>query len=105
MEPLADSPPWPGRDGLTIAVIGGGAGETAVYVFAVRADGSAVADPTIVYRSTDRPPFYLYWAPDSRRLTFLTTEPDGLALRLAPADGGTDAEPSGRVADTKLELI
>ena len=49
------------------------------------------ADPAVVYQSPDRPPFYLYWAPDSRRLTFLTTEPNGLALRLAPADASAPA--------------
>ena len=47
--------------------------------------------PLIVYRSADRPPFYLYWSPDGRALTFLTTEPDGLALRLAPADASAPA--------------
>ena len=45
------------------------------------------ATPASSTPSADEPPFYLYWAPDGRRLTFLTTEPDGLALRIAPADG------------------
>src|SRR4029077_479554 len=44
-----------------------------------------------VYRSADRLPFYLYWAPDSRRVTFLTSEPAGLALRIAPADASSPA--------------
>jgi TolB protein len=83
-------PAW-SPDGSRIAAIGQAAGESAVYVFAVRADGAAPTDPLVVYRSTERPPFYLYWAPDSRRLTFLTTEPDGIALRLAPADGSAPA--------------
>ena len=48
--------------------------------------GAATGAPPTVYSSADHPPFYLYWSPDGRRLTFLTTEPDGLALRLAPAD-------------------
>ena len=49
------------------------------------------SDPVIVYSSADRPPFYLYWSPDGEALTFLTTEPDGLALRLAPADASGPA--------------
>jgi TolB protein len=42
--------------------------------------------PTVVYRSREEPPFYAYWAPDGNSLAFLTTEPDGIALRRAPAD-------------------
>jgi len=83
-------PAW-SPDGSRIAVLGQGTGESGVYVFAVHAPGAASVDPVIVYRSADRPPFYLYWAPDSRRLTFLTTEPDGIALRLAPADASAPA--------------
>lgn len=79
-------PAW-SPDGSRLAVIGQGVEGSGVYVFTVRDAGAAGIDPAIVYRSTDRPPFYLYWAPDSRRVTFLTTEPDGIALRLAPADG------------------
>jgi TolB protein len=78
-------PAW-SPDGTRIAVIGQSADESDVYIFTVHAAGTPAVDPTIVYRSPDRPPFYLYWAPDGRQVTFLTTEPDGIALRLAPAD-------------------
>lgn len=44
---------------------------------------------TTVYASADEPVFYLYWAPDGRAIAFLSTEPDGLALRRAPADAGS----------------
>lgn len=90
-------PAW-SPDGSHIAAIGQGAKGTGIYVFAVRAPvdaGQESADPgqepVVAYQSADRPPFYLYWTPDGRQVTFLTTEPDGLALRLAPADGSATA--------------
>jgi TolB protein len=83
-------PAW-SPDGSRIAVIGQRDDDTAVYAFTTHGVGSAAAEPTIVYDSTDRPPFYLYWSPDGRQLTFLTSEPDGLALRLAPANASAPA--------------
>jgi TolB protein len=83
-------PAW-SPDGSHIAVIGVGATDTGVYVFATAEGATAAPQPSVIYRSADRPPFYLYWAPDGERVTFLTTEPDGLALRLAPADASTPA--------------
>ncbi len=89
-------PAW-SPDGSRIAAIGRGPRGTGMFVFATReADGAGSAtgapiDPIVVYESADRPPFYLYWTPDGQRVTFLTTEPDGLALRIAPADGSTAA--------------
>src|SRR4029077_19191691 len=48
--------------------------------------------PAAVYDSPDQPPFYLYWAPDGTRVSFLTTEPaGGIALRVAPADASATA--------------
>jgi TolB protein len=82
-------PAW-SPDGARIAVIGQ-AGAARVDVFTIGADGRAIARPVTVYANQDRPPFYLYWSPDGRQLTFLTTEPDGLALRLVPADGSGPA--------------
>lgn len=83
-------PAW-SPDGSHIAAIGQSADDIGVYVFAARSGAAAVAEPAVVYRSTDRPPFYLFWSPDGERVAFLTTEPSGLALRLAPADGGAPA--------------
>jgi TolB protein len=51
----------------------------------------AATAPQVLSRSPDRPPFYLYWTPDSRQVTFLTTEPEGLAMRVAPADASLQA--------------
>jgi TolB protein len=80
-------PAW-SPNGAQIAAIGtddvgGGAG---VYVFAAPVDGSGTAPPTVPYRGPAHPAFYLYWAPNSKALAFLTTEPDGIALREATAD-------------------
>jgi TolB protein len=84
-------PAWsPG--GTQIAVIGRGeAGGGALYVEPVTAVGQAPPEPTVVYESAERPPFYAYWTPDGTRLTFLTTEPEGLALRVAPGDASSEA--------------
>lgn len=49
---------------------------------------SATGDePKALFSSQDSSPFYLYWAPDARRLAFLANEDDSLALRLAALDG------------------
>jgi TolB protein len=81
-------PAW-SPDATRLAAIRADVGGTGLDVFAF-AGGAATADasptPTTVYASADEPVFYLYWAPDSQALAFLTTVPDGLALRLAPAD-------------------
>ena len=80
-------PAW-SPDGSRIATIGTSGSETGVYVFTARADvTTAQSKPTVVYQTTNRAPFYLLWGPDGRQLTFLTTEPDTIALRVAPADG------------------
>jgi TolB protein len=83
-------PAW-SPDGSRIAVIGERADDTAVYVFTLPESGSTAADPLVVYRSPDHPPFYLYWSPDGQALTFLTREPVDLALRIVPADASAPA--------------
>jgi dipeptidyl aminopeptidase/acylaminoacyl peptidase len=97
-------PAW-SPDGTRIAAVGQGPTDTAIYVFTVARAGSGeasgmatngtatVSQSTVVYRSPDHPPFYLYWTPDGRLLSFLTTEPAGIALRVAAADGS--GPPSG----------
>jgi TolB protein len=108
-------PAW-SPDGTHVAAIGLHGGSGGVYVFAVPPPGSAGAvgmspggtalasaaaplrsagvatdEPGVIYRSADRQPFYLYWTPDSRQVAFLTSEPAGIALRIAPADGSVPA--------------
>ena len=41
------------------------------------------AQPNIVYRSSRMPPFYLYWSPDSTKLSLLANAPNGIALHIA----------------------
>jgi TolB protein len=79
-------PAW-SPDGSRIAVVGQSASDTGIYVFAVSRAAAVGSRPTVVYRSADRLPFYLYWTPDGRRVSFLTSESTGLALRVAPVDG------------------
>jgi TolB protein len=80
-------PAW-SLDGSRIAAIGQSAGGSGMIdVLTSRSAGPGETDPLIIYQSPDRLPFYLYWRPDGRSLTFLTTEPTGIALRIAPADG------------------
>ncbi len=42
--------------------------------------------PAIIYDNPSGPPFYLYWSPNSRSLTFLTQEASGLAMRQIEPD-------------------
>jgi TolB protein len=106
-------PAW-SPDGSRVAAIVNGAGDASISIFAANggspgaiagsspgasagpasASGSGSvaspgvgATPIVVYRSAASPPFYLYWTPDSQRVSFLATEPDGISLRVAPADG------------------
>lgn len=83
-------PAW-SPDGSRIAVIGATSDETGIYVFPAATAGATPADPVVIYRSSDHPPFYVYWSPDGRRVSFLTTEPAAVALRVAPADASAPA--------------
>ncbi len=83
-------PAW-SPDGARVAAVAYGPDDTAIAIFPVGRDGprpSLLPVPTIVYRSAAIPPFYLYWTPDGKHVSFLATEANGLSLRVAPADGG-----------------
>jgi TolB protein len=82
-------PAW-SPDGSRVAAIAYGADDAAISIFPVPAASqrsSQAPAPVVVYRSAAVPPFYLYWTPDGRRISFLATEADGISLRVAPADG------------------
>jgi TolB protein len=83
-------PAW-SPDGTRIAAVGTGPGGGGVYIVRGREPNDPAAAPIQIYESADRAPFYLYWTPDGRQVSFLTTEPEGLALRIAPADGSGSA--------------
>ena len=81
----AQFPAW-SPDGGRLAVVAG----PGLFVLDDLASGpSPETIPSPIYQSGDEPPFYLYWSPLGDQLTFLTSEPDGLALRAAAADGSS----------------
>src|SRR5438034_2564664 len=79
-------PAW-SPDATRLAVIRTADAETSLATFVPEPGGGTRTDltpPTVIYHSADEPPFYVYWATDGQSIAFLTTEPDGLALRPAP---------------------
>jgi WD40 repeat protein len=91
-------PAW-SPDGSRIAVVGQNAGYAAIYVFTVPKGDVRYPDPipkpVVIYRSADRPPFYLYWTPNGDAVAFLATEATEISLRIAPADGSAPVDGSG----------
>ncbi len=83
-------PAW-SPDGRQLAALGEGPGGSGVYVFDTRPDDLSPGEPRVIYESVQQPAFYAFWSPDSAQVTFLTSEADGLALRMAPADGSGSA--------------
>ncbi len=104
-------PAW-SPDGSRIAAVVDRADATSVEIFAAGPEltasgpsadpsagrGTAAPAPTtppapiVAFRSGTSRPFYLYWSPDGRRISFLATETDGDSLRIAPADGSAPSD-------------
>ncbi len=71
-------PTW-APDGTYLAFVGPDEAEnTALYI-----SPTSQSSPTILFNEADSAPFYLYWAPDSHSITFLTQEESGLSMRQA----------------------
>ncbi|MEJ2261954.1 MAG: hypothetical protein P8X95_00810 [Anaerolineales bacterium] len=80
-------PTW-SPDGRRLAFIGttrSGTSDSTVSLYTADPDGR---QPVEVYSNGENLPFYLYWAPDSQRLSFLTSgEGQDLLLQLVSARG------------------
>ncbi len=75
-------PAW-APDSRRLAFIGPGQADNTVLYTTPTAEGES--EPLAVFDDEDSAPFYLYWAPDSQNITFLTQEASGLAMRQASA--------------------
>jgi TolB protein len=65
-------PAW-SPDGQFLAVIGSDLSGSGVYLLTDAVEPSAT--PRTLYASRDETPFYLYWSPDSRQVSFLANYP------------------------------
>jgi TolB protein len=52
-------------------------------------DGSSSDDMVKLYQNMGESPFYLYWSPDSRKISFLANHPMGIGLHIAQVDEET----------------
>lgn len=79
-------PAW-SPDGQFLAAVGGDAAGSAIYV--MRDQEPARQDR--LYFSRSQTPFYLYWSPDSRSVSFLANHPsEGIGLHLVSVDGAAN---------------
>jgi TolB protein len=77
---LFQFPAW-SPNGAYLAAIGGD--RLGVGVFIVT-DQEGPKEPELLYYNATELPFYLYWSPDSRYISFLTSQPEnGIGLHLA----------------------
>ncbi|MDQ6793772.1 MAG: hypothetical protein M3067_02895 [Chloroflexota bacterium] len=82
-------PAW-SPDGSHVAAIGHDATEAGVFVADDRGTNPG-ATPVKAFSSASELPIYLYWSPNGQRITFITSEPDGLALQVVPANASAPA--------------
>jgi TolB protein len=70
-------------------------GPAVVVIDAKRVAAGDKIEPKVIFQKTGVEPFYLFWSPDSREVSFLASEGTQLSLRVAPADGGAPIDGSG----------
>ena len=81
-----DWPTW-SPDGRRLAFLAAPVGEPRGRVRLLLAELPGRGPPVEIYSQSDFSPFYLSWAPDGSRIALLGGAPDGLRLRIVPADG------------------
>jgi hypothetical protein len=88
-------PAW-SPDGSQIAAVRSSDSAMAILVFNTGEllSGSG-AKPLVIFRSKTVSPFYLFWTPDGRDVSFLASQSGELSLRIAPADGSAPVDGSG----------
>lgn len=80
-------PAW-SPDGQSIAVIG--TEERRGGIFIADEPHQPYSGVRSIYESQRQQPFYLYWSPDSRQITFAANHPrEGIGLHIVPAGGGS----------------
>ena len=88
-------PTW-SPDGTRIALVRTSLDDISIVVIDARqAEQGGSVRPTTIFRSTSIAPFYLYWTPDGRDVSYLASEGDQLALRTSAADGSDTIVGSG----------
>lgn len=85
-------PTW-SPDGTSIATVRARQTSGADLVVFDAAAGST--EPVVILSNEAIEPFYLFWTPDSRAVSFLATEADVLSLRIAPSDGSAPLDGTG----------
>lgn len=82
-------PAW-SPDGKAVAVVGANRRGGGVYV--LPETETRTLDESEVYYSAQEAPFYLYWSPDGRHISFLANHPrDQISLNVVPGDGAAES--------------
>jgi hypothetical protein len=65
-------------------------------IFDTAAGSGLPTTPRVIFSKPPAEPFYLFWSPDGKSVSFLSTETEGLELRIAPADGSAPIDGSAK---------
>lgn len=84
VEQVFQFPAW-SPDNSRLAVIGSEQAEVGVYVVPDQPGSELQA----LYQSETQAPFYLYWSPDSRQVSFLANHPSGLGFHISDVEADT----------------